>query len=117
MHPWTAAQLNSSYIRLLSRKNLGEKLLDRILPLFEVSEELTRFAGLLPLYVNSIREIFNHFHQQLERQKQEQFIIVLLDNKHRYLAEEDVTKGILNKSLVHPREVFASANVNIVLQL
>lgn len=45
----------------------------------------------------------------MERQKQEQFIIVLLDNKHRYLAEEDVTKGILNKSLVHPREVFASA--------
>ena len=45
----------------------------------------------------------------MERQKQEQFIIVLLDNKHRYLAEEDVTKGILQKSLVHPREVFASA--------
>ena len=35
---------------MLSRKNLGEKLLDRILPLFEVSEELTRFAGLQPLY-------------------------------------------------------------------
>ena len=50
VHHWTAAQLNSSYIRLLSRKNLGEKLLDRILPLFEVSEELTRFAGLQPLY-------------------------------------------------------------------
>ena len=58
---------------------------------------------------NSSREIFYHFHQQLERQKQEQFIIVLPDNKHRYLAEDDVTKGILNKSLVHPREVFASA--------
>jgi len=50
MHPWTAAQLNSSNIRLLSRKNFGEKLLDRILSLFEVSEELTRFAGLQPLY-------------------------------------------------------------------
>ncbi len=49
MHPWTAAQLNSSNIRLLSRKNLGEKLLDRILPLLAVSEELTRFAGLQPL--------------------------------------------------------------------
>ena len=45
----------------------------------------------------------------MERKKQEQFIIVLLDNKHLHLAEEDVTKGILNKSLVHPREVFASA--------
>jgi len=50
MHPWTAAQLNSSNIRLLSRKNLSEKLLDRILPLLAVSEELTRFAGLQPLY-------------------------------------------------------------------
>ena len=49
MYPWTAAQLNSSNIRLLSRKNLGEKLLDRILPLLAVSEELTRFAGLQPL--------------------------------------------------------------------
>ena len=58
---------------------------------------------------SSSRDIFNHFHQQLVRQKQEKFIIVLLDNKHRFLAEEDVTKGILNKSLVHPREVFASA--------
>jgi len=79
----------------------------------EALREMCRNYGIEKLkpqdQFNSSREIFNHFHQQLERQKQEQFIIVLLDNKHRYLAEEDVTKGILNKSLVHPREVFASA--------
>ena len=50
MHPWTAAQLNYSKVRLLSRKHLGEKLLDRIFPLLAVSEELTRFAGLQPFY-------------------------------------------------------------------
>ena len=50
MYPWTTAQLNYSKVRLLSRKNLGEKLLDRILPLLAVSEELARFAGLQPLY-------------------------------------------------------------------
>ena len=79
----------------------------------EALREMCRNYGIEKLkpqdQFNSIREIFSHFHQQLERQKQEQFIIVLLDKKHRYLAEEDVTKGILNKSLVHPREVFASA--------
>ncbi len=73
----------------------------------EALREMCRNYGIEKLkpqdQFNSSREIFNHFHQQLERQKQEQFIIVLLDNKHRYLAEEDVTKGILNKSLVHPR--------------
>jgi DNA repair protein RadC len=56
---------------------------------------------------NSSRDIYKHFQQQLSRQKQEQVIFVLLDNKHRYLAEEYVSKGILNKSLVHPRKVLA----------
>ena len=46
MHIWTTAQLNYSKVKLLSRKHLGEKPLDRILPLLAVSEELTRFAGL-----------------------------------------------------------------------
>ena len=71
-------------------------------------------CGEMPDYENCelSRDIFNHFHQQLSRQKQEQFIIVLLDKKHRYLAEEDVSKGILNKSLAHPREVFALAIVD-----
>ena len=45
MYPWTTAQLNYSKVKLLSRKHLGEKPLDRILPLLAVSDELTRFAG------------------------------------------------------------------------
>ena len=32
-----------------------------------------------------------------------------MEIKHRYLAEEDVSKGILNKSLAHLREVFTLA--------
>ncbi len=50
MHFWTTPQLNYSKVKLLSRKHLGEKPLDRILPLLAVSEELTRFTGLRPLY-------------------------------------------------------------------
>ena len=50
MYPWTTAQLNYSKVKLLSRKHLGEKPLDRILTLWAVSEELARFAGLRPLY-------------------------------------------------------------------
>ena len=50
MHFWTTAQLNYSKVKLLSWKHLGEKPLDRILPLLAVSEELTRFVGLRPLY-------------------------------------------------------------------
>ena len=34
---------------------------------------------------------------------------MILDNKHRFLSETTVTVGLLNRSLVHPLEVFAEA--------
>ena len=54
-------------------------------------------------------DIFNHFRLRLRVEKQEHFIAVFLDNKHQYLSDQVITKGTLNRSLVHPREVFAAA--------
>ena len=54
-------------------------------------------------------DIFEHLREQFREAPQEQFLVVLLDNKHRVLEEVNVTQGLLNKSLVHPREVFARA--------
>jgi DNA repair protein RadC len=39
----------------------------------------------------------------------EAFIVLLLDVKHRVIAEEVVSIGILDGSLIHPREVFKAA--------
>ncbi len=58
---------------------------------------------------SSSHDIFRHYHARFSELKQEQFSIVLLDNKHRFISERTVSIGILNKSLVHPREVFADA--------
>ena len=41
--------------------------------------------------------------------KQERFVVLCLDLKRRLLRQEVVSRGILNSSLVHPREVFAPA--------
>ena len=41
--------------------------------------------------------------------KNEVFKVVLLDNANRILRDEQVSQGILNASLVHPREVFKPA--------
>ena len=40
---------------------------------------------------------------------QESFWVLLLNNKHRLLRRIRVTKGLVNRSLVHPREVFREA--------
>jgi len=39
----------------------------------------------------------------------EAFVVLLLDVKHRVIAEEVVAIGILDGALIHPREVFKAA--------
>ena len=47
---WAVAQLNPGPVNLLSLKKLSEDIFEHILPLFEVSENLNRIAGLKKLY-------------------------------------------------------------------
>jgi DNA repair protein RadC len=50
-----------------------------------------------------------HFMRLAREAKQEEFHIVLLDEKHRVIKSEQITIGLLDKSLAHPREVFKPA--------
>ena len=55
------------------------------------------------------KQVYDHFHVRLGTAKQEEFNILILDNKHRVIEEKMITLGTLNQSLIHPREVFAPA--------
>ncbi|MCP4751660.1 MAG: JAB domain-containing protein [Proteobacteria bacterium] len=55
----------------------------------------------------SSRKIFERMKHQLGNEQQESFHTMILDNKYRILHLQLITKGTLNQSLVHPREVFA----------
>jgi DNA repair protein RadC len=50
-----------------------------------------------------------HFMRLAREAKQEEFHIVLLDERHHVIKSEQITVGLLDKSLVHPREVFKPA--------
>jgi len=54
-------------------------------------------------------DIFRHFRIRLRDLKQEQFIVVLLDVKKRFLGDMVISQGGLDSSPVHPREVFSAA--------
>jgi len=43
--------------------------------------------------------------------QQEDFHCLLLSSQHRVIGEVLITRGILNASLIHPREVFRPAIV------
>ena len=58
---------------------------------------------------DNAKQVFEHFKIRLGTAKQEEFHVLILDNKHRVIEEKLITMGTLNQSLVHPREIFAPA--------
>jgi len=54
-------------------------------------------------------DVFDSFKVRLGTARQEEFHILILDNKHRIISENMITMGTLNQTLIHPREIFAPA--------
>lgn len=53
--------------------------------------------------------IYEHFYHLFQNNKQEEFYVIYLDNKKKYLDKKMLFKGTINSSLIHPREVFKEA--------
>jgi len=80
---------------------------------WEAVLELARRALAVPRRrhdpVRSAADVFERYRFLLSDSPVEVFVVVLLDVKHRPLREERVSAGILDGSLIHPREVFVAA--------
>jgi DNA repair protein RadC len=59
--------------------------------------------------MRSPRDVHAVFAARLEDLPVEEFHVAVLDSQHRLERDVTVTRGILNSSLVHPREVFREA--------
>ena len=70
--------------------------------------------------ITNAEDVFNNVSEELTPLKQEHFVALYLDTKNHIIKKHLVSKGTLNSSLVHPREVFnpavrASANSIILV--
>src|SRR5580765_1243662 len=61
------------------------------------------------LPIRSPRDVVDYFAPRMEDLPVEEFHVAVLDAQHRLERDVMVTRGILNSSLVHPREVFRAA--------
>src|SRR6185295_7242446 len=59
--------------------------------------------------IRSPRDVVAIFAPRLEDLPVEEFHVAVLDAQHRMERDITITRGILNSSLVHPREVFREA--------
>ena len=62
--------------------------------------------------LNNSKEIYNHIKDKLIYKKQEYFYVIYLDNKNMIIEDKLLFIGTLNKSNIHPREIFKYAYLN-----
>lgn len=86
---WTKA------VEILAALELGRRSLSR----GETRKKIFKKPGAL----------YEHYFPMLAHLKYELFKVVLVDGRNRLLKDSTISKGILDASLVHPREVFAAA--------
>ena len=92
-------------------KGIGQTKAIEILTIAELAKRYNNFKKEIK-HISSAKDVFNHFHERLKDEKQENFIVLLLSSKNNIIKEEFITRGILDASILDPREVFKPAIKN-----
>ncbi|MCK4553287.1 DNA repair protein RadC, partial [Candidatus Pacearchaeota archaeon] len=59
--------------------------------------------------ISCAEDVFDYFHERLRDKKEEHFYVLILNTQNYIIDEQLVSKGILDASIIHPREVFRPA--------
>ena len=62
--------------------------------------------------ISCAEDVFNNFHERLKEKKEEYFYILMLNTQNYIIGERLISKGILDASIIHPREIFKPAIKN-----
>jgi len=102
---------NSSISELHKIKGIGESKAMEILAIAELNKRVEQEKNAIKK-ITCAEDVFKYFHRRLKDKKQEHFYILMLNNKNQIIKEEEISKGILDASIVHPREIFNPAIKN-----
>jgi len=59
--------------------------------------------------IKTAKDVFCLFEEKLKYEKQEFFYVILLNTKNNILSIQKISQGILDASIIHPREIFKPA--------
>lgn len=116
-NPSTIGELASLGVRRLSElsetelqnySGIGETSAKRIVAAFGLAFHMNKFNREQRYVIRTSYDGANYF-KDLEYLNQEHFEAVYLNTKNEVISRKNISKGTLNSTLVHPREVFKEA--------
>jgi len=65
-----------------------------------------------PTKIKCAEDVYKYFYDKLKDEKQESFYILMLSTQNNIIQEQLISKGVLDASIIHPREIFKPAIKN-----
>ena len=101
---------NLTLNKLFSIKGIGRVKAIELLAVIELSKRMNEKISVNDvIYCTSPSNIINYFNYLFKDKKQEEFYVIYLDNKKKYLDKKKLFVGSINSSISHPREIFKEA--------
>lgn len=98
-----------SVAELAKVKGLGVAKAATILAAMELGKRIAAAQGRVKVKIDSPQTGAVFLLPRLRYERQEKFLVVLLDSKNQVMRTEQISEGSVNSAVVHPREVFAPA--------
>ena len=101
-------------------KGIGPSKAMQILAISELGKrynQLKRLNDKNQRRITCAKDVFNLFYERLKNEKQEYFYVLMLNNMNYIVEEKLISKGTLDKTLIHPREIFRYAIKNAVSKI
>ncbi|HQJ56947.1 MAG TPA: DNA repair protein RadC [Caldisericia bacterium] len=90
-------------------KGIGKTKAMQILAIAELEKRINQSKNPVKK-ITCAKDVFDLMHNELKDKKEEHFYVLMLDTKNKLIGKPVlITKGILDASIVHPREVFRPA--------
>lgn len=104
--PWL---LKAGLEELQAYPGIGLTKSCRIIAGLELGRRLSQARDFNAISLSEPKTVANYFRSVYQGEDKEMFCTLFLDTKNRPVKMETVSLGILNQTLVHPREVFRTA--------
>ena len=98
--------------KLITINGIGKVKDITLLSAIELGKRVYENKNNLNIKIYSSKDIYNYIRDKLIYKKQEYFYCLYLDNNNKLIEDKLLFIGTLNKSNVHPREIFKYAYLN-----
>lgn len=99
----------ATHAELIKLKGIGPAKAAELVAAFALAKRVGNFSAADRFKITGPKSAAEYLVPKLQSQTQEEFYSILLDTKNRVIKDVLVTKGLIDRSHVHAREVFRSA--------